>query len=46
MIEMWTEELKAQGKEPNPLATCNRDFLISKLNNRDFSKLRTKEGRL
>lgn len=46
ILEMWTEELKAKGQHPNPLSTCNRAFLIAKLNNRDFSKLRTKAGKL
>lgn len=46
ILEMWVEELKAKGKHPNPLNPCNRAFLIAKLNNRDFVKLRTKEGKL
>lgn len=46
MLEMWAEELKRKGKDPNPLSTANRAFLIAKLNNREYSKLRTKEGNL
>jgi len=45
VIVMWTEELKAKGADdPNPLAVCNRKFLLSKLNSPDWNKLRTKQG--
>ena len=47
IVDQWREELKAQGaSNPDPLAKENKMFLIAKLNNSDFSKLRTKEGRL
>lgn len=47
MIEIWTEELKAKGvSNPYVLAPENRKFLIAKLNSNDFSKLRTKDGRI
>jgi len=46
-IEMWWNELKEMGApNPNPLAKENRAFFIAKINNSDFSKLRTKEGRV
>ena len=45
IIEMWYNELRAAGySNPNPLAKENKQWLIAKLNNRDFQKLRTKEG--
>lgn len=45
VIEIWREELKAQGNsDPNPLAKCNEKWFIAKLNSSDFLKLRTKEG--
>ena len=45
VIDMWREELKAKGFDnTNPLAKENKMWLIAKLNSRDFSKLRTKEG--
>ena len=47
MIERWRMELKLKGADnTNPLATENRTFLMAKLNDRDYSKLRTKEGHL
>ena len=47
IIERWREELKAKGNpDPNPLSVNNRTFLIAKLNDKSFSALRTKEGRL
>ena len=47
IIERWREELKAKGNpDNNPLSANNRPFLIAKLNDRNFSSLRTKEGRL
>ncbi len=46
-VEIWREELKAKGAtDPNPLAKCNEKWLIAKLNSRDFTKLRTKTGRI
>lgn len=45
VIVMWTEELKAKGADdPNPLAVCNRKFLLGKLNSPEWNKLRTKQG--
>lgn len=45
VIEIWTEELKSKGADnPNPLAVCNRKFLLGKLNSPDWNKLRTKQG--
>jgi hypothetical protein len=46
IINLWRNELKAQGKNPNPLATENRPWLMARLNNSEFKKLRTKEGRI
>lgn len=47
LIEMWTEELKAKGaSNPYPLAPENKAFLIAKINSTEFSKLRTKAGRI
>lgn len=47
IIEMWREELKAKGApDCNPLAAVNKSFLIAKINSGDYSKLRTKEGRV
>lgn len=41
VIEKWQNELG-----DNPLAKRNRKWLIAKLNNNDYLKLRTKEGRI
>ena len=47
VIQQWREELVKKGADnPNPLAKINKPFLIAKLNNRDNSKLRTKDGRI
>ena len=47
IAEIWREELKAKGADDvNPFSANNRPFLIAKLNNRDFAKLRTKEGKI
>jgi hypothetical protein len=47
MVEMWRNEMKAQGhSNPDPLAKENKIWLMAKLNSRDFTKLRTKEGRI
>lgn len=47
IIDQWREELKAKGSaNPDPLATENRSFLIAKINSSEFSKIRTKEGRV
>lgn len=47
VIEMWTEELKRKGaKNIYPLAPENKQFLIAKINSGDWSKLRTKSGRV
>jgi hypothetical protein len=45
--EQWINELKAKGaKHCDPAHNSNKQFLIAKLNNRDYSKLRTKQGRV
>lgn len=45
VIEQWREELKRKGYDnPDPLAACNRDWFLARLNHRDFKMLRTKEG--
>jgi hypothetical protein len=47
VIDMWREELKAKGvSNPDPLASENKPFLIAKINNSEFSRFRTKEGRI
>lgn len=47
VIEQWREELKASGKPNiNPLAKENKAWFIARLNNRDFQKLRTKDGNI
>lgn len=47
MIEAWRMELVLKGADcTNPLSKHNRVFLLAKLNDRDYSKLRTKEGKL
>ncbi len=47
VADMWREELKKQGcSNPNPFCNENRPFLIAKLNNGDWYKLRTKDGTL
>lgn len=45
VLEMWREDMKATGY-PNcdPLAVCNRKYLLSKLNSPDWNFLRTKQG--
>jgi len=45
VITMWTEELKAKGADcVNPLDAKNRKFLLGKLNDPAWNKLRTKQG--
>jgi hypothetical protein len=45
VISMWTEELKAKGADCiNPIDVKNRKFLLGKLNDPDWNKLRTKQG--
>lgn len=47
VVEMWRNELIQQGvSNPDPLAKENHKFLIAKINSGDWSKLRTKEGRI
>ena len=41
VVAQWWKELGS-----NPLAKENRKWLISKLNNRDFYKVRTRNGRI
>ena len=44
--EMWIKELKQEGRNPNPADPSNRSWFVAKLNNRDYSKLRTKDGNI
>jgi hypothetical protein len=45
VIVMWTEELKAKGADCiNPIDAKNRKFLLGKLNDPAWNKLRTKQG--
>lgn len=47
IIDQWREELKSKGAaNPDPLAKENKSFLIAKINSSEFSKIRTKEGRV
>jgi len=47
IAEQWTNELKLKGaKNSSPFCAENRAFLISKLNDYNYSKLRTKKGRI
>ena len=47
IVDMWREELKASGAHNcNPLHNDNKIFLIAKINSTEFSKLRTKQGRI
>ena len=47
VVEMWWGELRAKGvSNPDPFCKDNKPWLIAKLNNRDWQKLRTKEGRI
>lgn len=47
VVEMWRNELAQQGAvNTDPLAKENKKFLIAKINSGDWSKLRTKEGRI
>ena len=41
IVEQWYQELGS-----NPFSKENRPWLLSRLNNRDWAQLRTKEGRL
>ena len=45
VIVQWTEELKAMGADCiNPIDVKNRKFLLGKLNDPAWNKLRTKQG--
>jgi len=47
VVDMWREELKAKGLHNcDPLHGDNRTFLIAKINSSEWSKLRTKQGRI
>lgn len=47
IIDQWREELKAKNAHCcNPLSTENRNFLICKINSSEWSRLRTKAGRV
>lgn len=41
VVEQWYKELGS-----NPFSKENRPWLMARLNNRDWAKLRTKEGRI
>ena len=41
VVEQWYQELGS-----NPFSKENRPWLMARLNNRDWAKLRTKEGRI
>lgn len=42
----WREQLKAQGRNPDPWHKDNRAWLLATLNNKEWLKLRTSEDRL
>ena len=45
VLEMWREDMKKKGyPDTNPLAMCNRKYLLGKLNSPDWNFLRTKQG--
>lgn len=47
IAEAWQNELKAMGApHTSPFHGSNRPFLIAKLNDYNYSKLRTKSGRV
>lgn len=47
VIDIWREELKAKGAHDcDPLSRNNKRFLIAKINSSEWSKLRTKTGRV
>ena len=47
VVESWRNELKLAGlHDDNPLSKANKKFFISKLNDYNFSRLRTKTGRI
>ena len=46
VAEQWNEELRKMGRPPNLLAPENRVWLLNRLNNSSYRKLRTNEDRL
>ena len=45
VLEMWTQDMRDKGyPDCNPLAVCNRKYLLAKLNSSDWNFLRTKQG--
>ena len=45
VLEMWTQDMRDKGyPDVNPLAACNRKYLLAKLNSPDWNFLRTKQG--
>lgn len=47
VVDQWREELKLKGyQECDPFHKTNKTWLIARLNNSDFGKLRTKDGNL
>lgn len=47
VVEQWRNELKAKGAhDTNPLSSNNKNYFISKLNDFNYSRLRTKTGKI
>lgn len=47
VVESWRNELKAKGAhDTNPLSANNKKYFISKLNDFNYSRLRTKTGKI
>lgn len=47
MIQQWNNELKSQGAhDTNIMSANNKKLFISKLNDYNYSRLRTKTGRI
>lgn len=47
VVDMWREELKKKGLvNCDPLHNDNKTFFIAKINSSEWSKLRTKQGRV
>ena len=47
VVDQWREELKLKGyQECDPFHSSNKTWLIARLNNSNFGKLRTKDGNI
>ncbi len=47
VVEQWRNELKISGAhDTNPMSANNKKFFIAKLNDYNYSRLRTKAGRI